>query len=40
MGTAIVIDTPDGEVDEDAIERAFAHFRDVDTRFSTYKESV
>lgn len=45
MGTAIVIDVRDPETDADgwdaqagaAVEAAFDHFRDVDTRFSTYK---
>lgn len=41
MGTAIVIEVRDQGVDdglfEDAIAAAFAHFRDIDARFSTYK---
>ncbi|MEP7361242.1 MAG: FAD:protein FMN transferase [Chloroflexota bacterium] len=41
MGTAIVIDVRDQAIDTEmrdrAIEAAFAHLRDVDQRFSTYK---
>jgi FAD:protein FMN transferase len=41
MGTAIVIDVrapgPDADVLERALEDAFAHLRDVDARFSTYR---
>lgn len=37
MGTAIVIDVRDAGNQAAAVEAAFAHFRAVDARFSTYK---
>lgn len=38
MGTAIVIDMADTTLAAGAIGRAFDHFRDIDSRFSTFKE--
>lgn len=37
MGTAIVIEVPDIDHCEAAVEAGFDHFRAVDARFSTYK---
>ena len=37
MGTAISVDVRDPWVNPSAVDAAFAHFRDVDTRFSTFK---
>lgn len=38
MGTAIGIDVRDPWVGPEAVEAAFAHLRDVDARFSTYRD--
>jgi len=38
MGTVVSIDVRDGRVDTSAVDAALAHLRDVEARFSTYRD--
>jgi thiamine biosynthesis lipoprotein len=38
MGTAIIIDVRGSSANDAALDAAFGHFRDVDARFSTFKD--
>jgi len=40
MGMPIIVDVRDAEFDEEALDEAFAWFRGVDERFSTYRDDT